>query len=124
MAPTTKPPPILGKTFFKEWREFRKKNLSRRDFTQDAVAEKMNIERSSLTKIELGNIPYQQQYVEAAARIYDCTIADILMRDPTDNSSVWALLDLLKKLPPDQVRVIHGLATSMLKEKRDQESKS
>lgn len=118
MAPIAKPKPVLERTFIREWRLFRQKEAENKsDYTMEAIAPLANMSRSNLNKIELGETPYQQQHLEALAKIYACSAADLVARDPNDRSSVWAVADLLKKIPADQVRIIYGLAESMIRER-------
>jgi transcriptional regulator with XRE-family HTH domain len=62
-------------TFLREWREYR-------DLTQDQAAEKIGIDRSTLSKIERGRVTYNQPFLEATADAYRCTPADLISRKP------------------------------------------
>lgn len=93
MAPVPKPRRNLGRTFLKEWREYR-------GLTQEQAAERLNISRTLLSKIENAKSPYSQGLLEAAAEAYRCEPADLIMRDP--ESPVWSIYDTLKALPKAQ----------------------
>lgn len=106
MAPVKKPKPILGPHYLKQWREFRGIN-------QDDAAAAINLERGSLSKIENGHIPYQQQYVEGLARLYGCRPADLLGTDPLStpadpNSALRSAL-LSYGVDRSQVEIATGL---------------
>lgn len=75
MAPISKPKPVLGKTFLKEWRDFRRVN-------QLDAAEAIGVSRTLLSKIENGNSPYLQPQIERLANLYQCEPGDLLGRDP------------------------------------------
>lgn len=91
MAPVTKPRRTLSRTHLREWREYRL-------LTQEQAAERLNVSRTLLSKIENAKSPYTQGFMEAAAEAYGCDVADLIMRDP--RSPVWSIYDSLKALPP------------------------
>lgn len=100
MAPVAKPRPTLSRTFLKEWREHR-------GLTQEMAAERLNVSRTLLSKIENAKSPYTQGFMEAAALAYNCDVADLIMRDP--KSPIWSIYDTLRALPPaaqEQVELI------------------
>jgi len=90
MAPVPKPRRKLSRTFLKEWREFR-------GLTQEQAAERLNVSRTLLSKIENAKSPYTQGFMEAAAEAYNCDVPDLIMRDPS--SPIWSIYDTLKTLP-------------------------
>lgn len=75
MAPVKKPKPILGKHYLKEWREAK-------GVGQQEAATAIALSRTMLSKIENGENPYQQQYVEGLARLYRCSPAELIGTDP------------------------------------------
>jgi len=93
MAPVPKPKRQLGRTFLRAWREYRQ-------LTQEQAAERLNVSRTLLSKIENSKSPYTQGFMEAAAEAYRCEVADLIMRDPV--SPVWSIYDTLKALPREQ----------------------
>lgn len=97
MAPVSKPRRTLTRTFLREWREYRQ-------LTQEQAAERLNVSRTLLSKIENAKSPYVQGFMEAAAEAYRADVADLIMRDP--RSPVWSIYDTLKALPKaDQEQV-------------------
>ena len=76
MAPVKKPKPILQPHYLRAWRDFR-------DVSQETAAVAIGVERGSLSKIESGQVPYKQHYVEGLAALYRCTVGDLLSVDPT-----------------------------------------
>ncbi|GEC15181.1 hypothetical protein NWI01_10730 [Nitrobacter winogradskyi] len=85
----SKKPAELTRTHLREWREFR-------DITLEAAAPRFGITHGQLSKIERGVSPYNQRLLEAAAKLYGCTIVDLLTRGPDeaqDLFSAYAALD-------------------------------
>jgi DNA-binding XRE family transcriptional regulator len=81
----------------KAWRKYR-------GLTQEQLAERIGIARSYLTKIERGDRRYDQPFLEAAADALRCSVADIIMRDPTDSEALWSLWGGLT--PPERIRAV------------------
>ena len=106
MAPVSKPKRKLRRTFLKEWRDYRM-------LTQEQAAERLNVSRSLLSKIENAQSPYTQGFIEAAAEAYGCDVPDLLMRDP--NSPVWSIYDTLKALPKDQQEHVEAIVKTFRK---------
>jgi len=81
--------------FFREWREFS-------DLSQEQAAERLDLSRSQLSKIESMQSPYKQGLLEAAAEVYGCEPWDILNRNPLLPDAPRSILDTLEQTPPDQ----------------------
>ena len=97
------------RTFLKEWRKHRL-------LTQEQAAERFDLDQSTLSRIERGVTPYDQDFLEAAAYAYRCTPADLLMRNPLDKDSIWSIADNLRKAAPrDRARVV-AVVETLLKE--------
>jgi len=88
MPPIKKPKPQLGRTFLREWREYR-------DLSQETAADLLGISRPNLSKIENGAVPYSQPILEAAAVAYRCDVTDLLRYDPFKVGEAVDLLALL-----------------------------
>lgn len=108
MPPIPKQRQKRRKTFLKEWREHRQ-------LTQAQAAERLQIDQSTLSRIERGDIPYNQDFLESAAFAYRCEPADLIMRNPLDKDAVWSITDNLRTASPDvqaQIRaVVEALVT-------------
>lgn len=86
--------------FIKEWRDHR-------GLSQEQVASRLQISRENYGRIEAGKVPYNQDFLELAAWALNCDVADLLMRDPTDKSAPWSILDTLKKADtPTRERIL------------------
>lgn len=96
MAPVPKPRPA-SRHFLRAWRKHK-------DITQEVAASRIGIDRTTLGRIENGKVPYNQQFLEAAAAAYGCEPADLIMRDP--NSPIWTLLDSVRKMSSAQQRQV------------------
>lgn len=105
MGSVTKPKRQLRRTFLREWRKF--KNM-----TQEQAAEPLNMDPTTLSKIERGLVPYSQQLLEAAAELFGCEPVDLLIRDPLDPDGIWSIWDHAKPGEKKQIvevsRVIVG----------------
>lgn len=99
MPAVRKPRPKCA-TFLRHWRKYR-------ILTQEAAADRIGMDRTVLSKIECGIVPYDQALLERAAVVYGCKPADLLTRDP--NNPIWALLDMVRKLPEPEQKKIAGM---------------
>lgn len=79
----TKKPEGLRPTFLRAWRD--KKQLS-----LETAAEHFGMTHGQLSKIERGKSPYNQRLLEAAAKLYDCTVLDLLSREPEEAEGLFA----------------------------------
>ena len=79
------------------------------------VHDATGITRAQLSKIENMRSPYSQGLLEAAAEAYGCTVADLLIRDPTQPDAPWSIYETLKKAPADRQRQIHAVIETLLK---------
>lgn len=82
-----------------------------RGLTQVALAARSGLSRASICQIENGDQNYKQDTIEALAAALRCTPADLLGRDPDDETHIGTLW---QKIPPDQrwlaARVITAFA--------------
>lgn len=79
--------------FLKEWRKFR-------ELTQDEMAERTGCVRTTYGRIEAGQVPYSQDFIELAAAALQCDVTDLLSHGPKDESALWALIQRLKRTDP------------------------
>lgn len=95
-------------TFFRQWREHR-------GLTQAQAAERLKVDQSTLSRVERGLTPYDQDFLEAAAFAYMCEPADLLMRDPLRADSVWSIADNLKKATPEQRATVTTIIDALIR---------
>jgi transcriptional regulator with XRE-family HTH domain len=108
MVRVAKPKAKLGRTYFREWREFC--NLS-----QEAAADRLDISRTMLSKIENGKQQYNQTLLELAAKAYGTDPASILMRNPLAKDAPWSIGNKLRGVPQERLDMIEGVIDAMLK---------
>lgn len=108
MAPVPKQKRQRQKHYLREWRE--SLNLN-----QEAAADRIGVTQSKLSRIETYKTPYDQDFLEEAAIAYGVSAASLIMRDPTDQTSIWSIQDQLGKATPEQKRQIMYLVDTILK---------
>ncbi|MBL8644415.1 MAG: helix-turn-helix transcriptional regulator [Rhodospirillaceae bacterium] len=97
--------------YIKEWREFR-------GLTQQTLADRVEISRSAITKIEGQNRPYTQKTLEDMAVALNCEPADLLTEPPVPGrpeSELTAFLRSLKRRE-DQATALRILRAAFEKE--------
>lgn len=102
-----------GKTYIKEWRKYR--GLSLRRLAQrlelDGPAETFS--HASLGRIENGKQPYSQPILEALAAALNCSVVDLLSRNPYKEGEVIDLMSLIDDSNRDTaVRVLRALVAN------------
>jgi transcriptional regulator with XRE-family HTH domain len=107
MAPVKKNRPKLRRTFLRQWREFRGLN-------QEQAGERLDMDRSNLSRVERGEVPYSQGLLEAAAEAYDCEPWDLLNVNPLKEGDVVDLTVMLKSAPTELRAEIIGFAKGRL----------
>lgn len=70
----------------KGWRKYRL-------LTQEKLADRMDVDRTVISKIERGQVSYTQGFLEAAAEALSCTPGDLLTRDPSQPDTIWSIWD-------------------------------
>ena len=94
------------RTYLREWRKFKGKQLV-------PVAEHLHMSHSQLSRIERGIQPYNQELLEALADLYMCDVVDLLIRDPSEDESMWTLWERAK---PGQRNQIVAVTEAILKQ--------
>lgn len=94
------------KTYLREWRKMKAGR------TLEQVAGELGISQPQLGRIERGDQPYNQDLLEALADLYGCSVADLLMRDPTRPENIWSIWDVAR---PGQKRLIEAAAEAIVK---------
>ena len=88
-----------------QWREHR-------GLTQEALAERLETSKASISRIENGEQAYTQDFLEACADALRTDPASLLMRDPTDDEAVWTLWD---KAKVGERQMIESIVRSVVK---------
>lgn len=108
--PEREPPtqPERAPTFLRQWRKFRR-------LSQEAACEHFAITQPTLSKTENGELPYNQDFMEQAARIYGCTVAALLTVDPTIKDPLPRAWSELEDSPPEVRRQVANVIAAMLR---------
>lgn len=83
MAKSERPP-----HFIRRWRKHR-------GLTLEALAERVHMTHGNLSRIERGEVPYNQVLLERLAEELRCDPADLIIRDPSDPDGLWSIYDRL-----------------------------
>lgn len=97
-------------TFIRQWREFR-------GLTQARASERIGISRENYGRIESGKVPYNQDFLEICAGAFNCTVTDLLSRDPTMESIVDQLHALMARASESQQNNIVAIAKTLIENK-------
>lgn len=92
--------------FIQQWRLFRA------PMSQERLAQRVGFSTATISRIENGKQPYNQEMLELLADALNCEPADLL-RPPPDPARLQAI-DLLERIPPDKrddaLRILRALA--------------
>lgn len=80
-----------GQNLFRKWRDHFQ-------LTQDQVAERADLPKSTISKLENGKLEYTQGHLEALAHAYGIEPADLIGRLP---GAPHELTLLVNKIPPE-----------------------
>jgi transcriptional regulator with XRE-family HTH domain len=109
MKEKTPPPPSRKPTFLREWRKFRK-------MSQAVACERMGIvKQGTLSKIERGELPYNQDFLEQAALAYGCDAVDLIAVNPLQTDSLKSIFSILRTAPPETQRRVIVVIDALLK---------
>lgn len=82
--------------FVRQWREHRQ-------LTLEKLASRLDMSAAQLSRIETGQQPYTQDFLESAAEALQTDIASLLMRDPSQADAIWSIWETAR---PGQRRAI------------------
>jgi transcriptional regulator with XRE-family HTH domain len=89
-------PPIKRKKrerfqhFIKKWREFRQ-------LSQEDVAALIEVDRTSISRVERGETPYDQDLLEKLSLVYRCDPDDLISVDPLEPDPLKLIWSSLQK---------------------------
>ena len=83
----------------RDWRKFRK-------LTQVQLGAAIGKDRSYLSKIECGKEDYLQYIVERIAIVLDCSVGDLIDRDPNDMRNYFSVAEECKKFNFDNLKPV------------------
>lgn len=106
MPGVKRPPRERQRHYMREWRKYLK-------LTQEQVAERVEIDNATLSRLERGAIPYNQDILEKIALAYGCDVEDLLSIDPLKPDPPRLIYNRLRKAPKhlqeQAARVIEAL---------------
>lgn len=108
MPPVKKPTRPRQRTFLKEWREHRQLN-------QQEVADKLEVDRSTISRIERGESPYDQDILERLALAYGCDPEDLISIDPLKPDGPKLIYSKLRAASPEMQKRAEALIEALLK---------
>src|ERR1700730_8538503 len=85
------------RTHIRQWRE-------QRGLTQEQLAHRLDMSKAQLSRIETGQQPYTQDFLEACAEALMTDPASLIMRDPSDPEAIWSIWDQAK--PGEKLQII------------------
>jgi transcriptional regulator with XRE-family HTH domain len=94
------------RTHIADWRRHR-------NLTQDQLAEILDTSKATISRIENGEIPYGQDFVEACADALGCEPGELIDRDPRSPPDILA--QLCRRLPPSQRPVATEVLAAILR---------
>lgn len=98
--------PQRQRIYLREWRKHR-------GLTQQQLADRLDIDRTIVSKIETGKLEYSQHFLEAAADALMCEPADLLVRDPTAPEPIWSIWDRIPANDrPKAIAVLQALSNA------------
>lgn len=108
MPPVHKPKHHRLPHFLRQWRK--KAGLS-----QEAAADRVGIDRTTLSKIESGKVPYNQDLLERLAFAYGCEPADLIAINPTMWDGPRLIYDKLRAADKETQGRVAAVIEALLK---------
>ncbi len=97
--------PRFRMTFIRSWREHR-------GLTLEQLADRVETTHATLSRVERGLQPYNQDMLERLAEALQTEPASLLMRNPVDPEGIWSIWDSAK---PGERRQIVEIARTLIK---------
>lgn len=91
-------------TFIRQWR-------THRGYSLDRLAEMVPMDKSNLSKVERGILPYNQEMLERLAEALMTDPASLLMRDPTQAGAIWSIW---QQASPGERQQIEAVAKALI----------
>lgn len=101
-------------TFIKEWREFR-------GYSQEELADRISMTGGNLSLLERGLINYTQDTLDRLAAALECTVIDLLSRDPKNSDT---LFNLWRQASPTKQATMIEIGKTILKAPDDEKPAS
>lgn len=95
-------------TYIRQWRKHR-------GYSLDKLAQMVPMDKSNLSKVERGILPYNQEMLERLAVALMTDPASLLIRDPTRDDAIWSIWD---KASPGERSQIESVAAALVSAKK------
>lgn len=76
------------------------------------MADRLEMSKAQLSRVETGVQPYTQDFLEACAEALQTDPASLLTRDPSTEDAIWSLWDTAK---PGERKLIVDIAKTIIK---------
>lgn len=74
--------------------------------------------KQNLSQLENGHIAYTQRGLERIAEALNCTTADLLVRDPTQDDAPWDIYETVRALPAEKQADIAAMVKAIPEDKK------
>jgi transcriptional regulator with XRE-family HTH domain len=111
MAPVKKSIQHRGPTFIRAWRDYR-------GLSQEEAAERVDVDRTTISRLESGKIPYNQDILERLALAYGCDVEDLIRVDPLKPDPPRLVYQQLLRASPTLQRQALAVIEAMIKDDR------
>lgn len=91
-------------TFIRQWR-------LHRGYSLDKLAQMVPMDKSNLSKVERGILPYNQEMLERLADALMTDVASLLIRDPTRPQAIWTIWE---QASPGEKAQIESVAEALI----------
>lgn len=78
---------------------------------------RVDMSRENYSKIEAGKVPYNQDFLEQAAYALNCSVSDLLERDPAIDGYVEQLRRLMMSATENEQRQVIAVVKTLLENK-------
>ena len=107
MPPIKKPERSRTRHYIRAWREHR-------NLTQQQLADRMQTTRETVSRVENGLVPYNQDFIEVCANALNCSPSDLLDHNPQLENAVSELHRIVMEASTDDQRRILAVAKTLL----------
>lgn len=106
MPSVKKPAHQRNRTFLAEWRKFR-------NMTQERVAEMVEVDQTTISRLERGKVPYDQDILERLSLVYGCEPHELIAINPLLGPEIKLVWTAVEKSP--RRKEIFAVINTMLK---------
>jgi len=82
--------------------------------SQEALAAELQMDRTTVGRIEAGRVPYNQDFLEACARVLHCSAADLISGAPGEADARDALAVKIADASPHVRAQIEAVVSALL----------